>query len=224
MKRDMTLVYNPSRAATGYSPASTFKIFNSLIALEKALIKDVDTDPIPWDGKVFAVNGKAFLPAVCNGPVVLRVAFSNPCVPAYQEIARRVGTERYRQYLAAARYGNQKLSGPVDWFWLTGDLRISAYQEIEFLRQLVRQTLPFSDTTYEQVKDIMVVERTPTHTLRAKTGYAYAAQPAIGWWVGWVERGPETYLFAMNIDLLRPEHGKARMVITKAALHKLGIL
>jgi len=222
--RDMTLVYNPSRAATEYSPASTFKIFNSLIALETAVINNVDTDLIPGDGKVFEVNGKSFLPAICNGPVRLRVAFANSCIPAYQEIARRVGAERYRQYLAAARYGNQDHSGPVDGFWLTGDLRISAYQQIEFLKRLVRETLPFSAATYAQVKDIMMVERTPMHTLRGKTGYVYTAQPAIGWWVGWVERGPETHLFAMNIDLLGPEHGKARTDITKEALRKLGIL
>lgn len=222
--RDRTMVYNPSRAATPYLPASTFKILNSLIALESGAVKDVDSDAIPWNGKAYTVNGQAVLPAACNAATVLRVAFRNSCVPAYQEIARRVGAARYREYLRAADYGNRDPGGPVDWFWLNGDLRISAHQQIDFLKQLTRQTLPFSAATHAQVKDIMLVEQTQTYAIRAKTGYADHPGVAVGWWVGWVERGADVYLFALNLDLLKPQHGKARMEITKAALNRLGIL
>lgn len=42
--------------------------------------------------------------------------------------------------------------------------------------------------------------------------------------MGWVERGGDNYLFALNLDLLKPEHAKARMEIARAALRQAGAL
>ncbi|WP_455287641.1 OXA-1206 family carbapenem-hydrolyzing class D beta-lactamase [Cupriavidus necator] len=224
LRRDRMLTYNPQRAATQYSPASTFKILNSLIGLETGAVADVDHDKLPWAGKIWLVGGKAILPDVCNADVPLRVAFSNSCVPAYQALARRVGSAAYQRYLTAAHYGNADSSGPVDRFWLNGKLKISAYQQIDFLHGLVRRTLPFSPATFSAVDDITVMERTADYTLHAKTGWADSAQPAVGWLVGWVERGGDSYLFALNLDMLKPEHTKARMAIARAALRQVGAL
>ncbi|MBY4947355.1 class D beta-lactamase [Cupriavidus respiraculi] len=223
-RRDRLHAYNPERAARGYVPASTFKIFNSLIGLETGAVKDVDNDRLPWNGRVHLVGGKAVLPAACNADVPLRVAFPNSCVPAYQTLARRVGRAPYQRYFAAARYGNQDLSGPIDQFWLNGKLRVTAYDQIDFLRQLVAESLPFSPRTYAQVKSIMVNESTADYTLRGKTGWADNVSPDVGWWIGWVERGGESYLFAINLDITRPEHAKARFDITRAALRQMGVL
>ena len=48
VRQQRTLTYNPERAATAFSPASTFKIFNSLIALETSAVADVDHDMLVW--------------------------------------------------------------------------------------------------------------------------------------------------------------------------------
>lgn len=224
LRRDRMLTYNPARAATPYSPASTFKIMNSLIGLETGAVADVDHDKLPWDGKVWLVGGKAVLPETCNADVPLRVALPNSCVPAYQALARRVGSAAYQRYLTASHYGNADSSGPVDLFWLNGKLQITAYQQIDFQKGLVQRTLPFSPATFSAVDDITVLERTANYTLHGKTGWANSAQPAVGWLVGWVERGNDDYLFALNLDLLRPEHAKARMEIARAALRKAGAL
>ncbi|WP_454712329.1 OXA-1206 family carbapenem-hydrolyzing class D beta-lactamase [Cupriavidus nantongensis] len=224
LRRDRMLTYNPSRAATPYSPASTFKIMNSMIGLETGAVADVDHDKLPWDGKVWLVGGKAVLPETCNADVPLRVALPNSCVPAYQALARRVGSAAYQRYLGASHYGNVDSSGPVDRFWLNGTLQISAYQQIDFLKGLVQRTLPFSPATFNAVDDITVLERTAAYTLHGKTGWADSARPAVGWLVGWVERGDDDYLFALNLDLLRPEHAKARMEIARAALRQAGAL
>lgn len=223
-RRDRLHAYNPDRAARGYVPASTFKIFNSLIGLETGAVQDVDNDRLPWGGRVHKVGGKAVLPAACNADVPLRVAFPNSCVPIYQELARRVGLAPYQRYFAAARYGNQDLSGPIDQFWLSGKLRVTAYDQIDFLRQVVAETLPFSPRTYAQVKSIMINESTPDYTVRGKTGWADNVSPDVGWWIGWVERGGDPYIFAINLDITKPEHAKARLDITRGALKRLGML
>jgi len=81
-----------------------------------------------------------------------------------------VGSERYSRILRDIDYGNHDISGaPIDWFWLEGNFNISAEQQVEFLRRLYLEELPFSKRTFGQVKDIMFVEKTPNYTIRAKT-------------------------------------------------------
>jgi beta-lactamase class D len=135
-----------------------------------------------------------------------------------------VGDAAYQRYLVASDYGNANSSGPIDRFWLNGTLKISAYQQIDFLKNLVQRTLPFSPATFDVIEDITVTERTADYTLHAKTGWDDSAKPAVGWLVGWVERGDDDYLFVLNLDLLQPEHAKARLEIVRAALHQAGVL
>ena len=49
LNKDEYLKYNPKRCAERFIPASTFKIFNSLAALESGAIKD-ENEIIKWDG------------------------------------------------------------------------------------------------------------------------------------------------------------------------------
>lgn len=46
---DRTYEYNPQRNATEFPPASTFKIFNAMVALETGVISD-DVAVFTWDG------------------------------------------------------------------------------------------------------------------------------------------------------------------------------
>lgn len=217
--------YNPKRAATPYSPASTFKIFNSLIGLETGAVADVDNDKLPWDGKVWMHHGKPILPEVCNGEVALRLALKNSCVPAYQALARRVGTEQYRKYLRAAHFGNAGVDGPVDRFWLNGQLQITTYQQVDFLNAAAAHKVPLiSEHSFAALDDILTIESTPAYTLRAKTGWATSGKVDVGWWVGWVTRGDDTYVFAMNLDMPRPEVGAKRQEIARAVLRQVGAL
>ncbi|MBI3451837.1 MAG: class D beta-lactamase, partial [Rhodospirillales bacterium] len=170
LRKGTSVVYNPARADTGFLPASTFKIPNSLIALDLDIVKDVDGDIFKWSGKPFTwdreavlVEGKPILPEACNADITLRTAFPNSCVPVYQDIARKVGAERYKGILSSINYGNVDISSvAIDRFWLEGKLRISARHQIEFLKKLYREDLPFSKHAMRQVKDIMTAEKTAT--------------------------------------------------------------
>lgn len=225
LRQGVSIVYNPERADHPYLPSSTFKIPNSLIALETGVVKDVDQGRFAWNGRPFLVDGKPLLSDACNADITLRTALQNSCVPVYQEIARQVGLARYQSFLHALSYGNEDAGGAaIDWFWLSGNLRITARQQVDFLTRFYRSDLPFSARSMAQVKDIMLVEQTPTYVIRAKTGFVFATKPAVGWWVGWVETKEDVYVFALNLDLLRPDQSKARMLIVKAVLHDLGAI
>ena len=49
-------------------------------------------------------------------------------------------------------------------------------------------------------------------------------QVEVGWWVGWVTRGDDTYVFAINLDLPTPEVLPKRQEIARAVLKQVGAL
>jgi beta-lactamase class D len=74
---------------------------------------------------------------------------------------------------------------------------------------------------------MMIIEQTPTYTLRAKTGmvgFGQKVSPKIGWYVGYVESGNRVWLFAMNMEVNKPEEGLLRQELTMGALRKKGII
>ena len=219
-----TTVVGGSRSTTRYLPSSTFKIPNSLVALETGVVSGPDqVFKGPWEA--FLVDGKPFLPEVCNGDITFEAAFRNSCINVYQEVAREIGARTYRRFLRELDYGNRTFgSAPVDLFWLEGRFAISAQEQIAFLKDLQGGELPLSARTMTAVKRMMVAEVTPDYVIRAKTGYVFSTQPAVGWWVGWVETGTATTLFALNLDITAPDHAAARKTIAKAILKELGVL
>jgi beta-lactamase class D len=218
-----TTVVNPTRAVIGYTPASTFKILNSILALDGGVVGDIDKDVFPYGGKPFLVDGKPFLPDACNADITMRTAFKFSCIPVYQEIARRIGTARYKQASQALGYGNAAIeSAPQDAFWLKGDYRVTPFEQVAFLGRLANEDLPFSKASLDATKDMMIVDQNGAFMLRAKSGYLYSVRPAVGWYVGWVERDREIHLFALNLDIRGPEHARARSAIALEILKELG--
>jgi beta-lactamase class D len=216
LERDELLTNDLSRVDNPFIPASTFKILNALIALETGQVMDAD-EVIPWDG---VDRG---LPA-WNQDHSLRTAFQASAVWFFQEMARRTGPELMANYVAQAGYGSQNIAGPIDSFWLDGELRISARQQIDFLRRLQANQLPFSEHTLNTVKDIMVYETTTEYVLRAKTGWGLRAEPQVGWFVGYMTRGEDVIFFATQIDISDPSQAPLRESITRQALQALGHL
>jgi beta-lactamase class D len=221
LNQNRTYQYNPERNATPFLPASTFKILNSLISLETGVIAN-DLALLTWDGV------ERMVPA-WNRDLNMRVAFSQSAVWFYQVLARRVGHERMQQWVTEVGYGNGDI-GPteeIDRFWLEGALRITPEEQIQFLRRLYSNDLPFSENVVATVKDIMVVETTPDYTLRAKTGWAgfgETDQTQIGWIVGYLEQNNNVYFFATNMDMRDEDDGPARLELTRRCLGDLGLL
>ncbi len=202
LKHDHTLRYNPTRSAERFLPASTFKILNSLISLETGVIPDENT-VIKWNGTIYDI------PA-WNHDQTLRSAIKDSVVWYYQELARRVGPERMQKYVDTVGYGNHDISGNVDSFWLDGALRISADEQVEFLKRLYQNDLPFSQRTLDIVKDILILDKTSVSRLSGKTGTQLRVEPAINWFVGYVEKDGNVYFFATNLELPEGSTDNAR--------------
>jgi beta-lactamase class D len=215
LKGGRVVVTDLERAETPFLPASTFKIPNSLIALETGVVADADHPTFKWDGVVREIDD-------WNRDHTLRTAIKASAVPVYQEIARQVGPERMQHYVAAFQYGNRDIAGALDTFWLEGGLRITALQQVAFLEKLFKEELPVSKRSMEIVKDIMLLEQNDLGVMRGKTGLLRVDDKIrLGWLVGWVERRDEGFIFAMNLSFREPSVVGRRLAIAKALLKQM---
>jgi beta-lactamase class D len=208
----LTLV-NEHRAQKRYIPASTFKIPNSLIALETGIVTGPD-EVFKWDGKPAAMKE-------WERDMTFSEAIRVSNVPIYQRIARRVGLKNYEVWLDRLGYGNANPGTVVDRFWLDGPLAISAIEQTSFLAALALQELPMSKTAQSAVKGMLLQETRDGRSLYAKTGWLGAGQ--IGWWVGWVEGNGRIDSFALNMDVPSEADLPKRKEIGLAMLARLGI-
>jgi beta-lactamase class D len=73
------------------------------------------------------------------------------------------------------------------------------------------------------LKEIMQVEKNAEYSLYAKSGWA-TTTPQVGWYVGFVETGAGTWLFAMNMQVDNRAQVGMRKKLTIASLQALGII
>ncbi|WP_316834539.1 class D beta-lactamase [Pedobacter nutrimenti] len=217
-KNDQYTIYNEAQTSVPFTPASTFKICNSLVSLETRVVKDEHV-VFKWDGK------ERMLP-VWNKDTDMKNAFKNSTVWYYQELARRVGEERMKNWLHKAKYGNADIEGGIDAFWLSGKLRITPNEQIDFLRRLHDNKLPFSKRSMDIVKDIMIAKDTLGAVLRVKTGSGKQDQQYVGWYVGYITTKDNVYYFSNCIQSTdkNPDFGKARLDIANDIIEELKVL
>ena len=77
-------------------PASTFKIFSSLVALQESVVASAETI-IPWDG---VERSRSEI----NQDLTLADAFRYSAVPHYQGMVKTVGESRMQHWLDLAEY------------------------------------------------------------------------------------------------------------------------
>ena len=184
--------YNSNLCDSGYIPASTFKIPNSLIALEEGVISDTN-QIIKWDGHEWP--NKPW-----NQDQTLKTAVKYSCIWVFIGFAEKIGIEKYQNYINALDYGNKNLAGPPSRFWLAGQFRISANQQIDFLKKFYNYQLPgISRRSIDIVKDVIVIDHADDYKLSGKTGGGILSDTDyIMWLVGYLERDGRVWYYAMN--------------------------
>lgn len=206
MGKGTSIVYNKERAEQPFLPASTYKILNSLIALECGLVKD-ENEVIKWDGIERSVS-------IWNQDHNMKTGIKNSVVWLYQELARRIGEERMQSYVNLAGYGNQQIGRGIDNFWLVGELHITPLEQVDFLTRFVEEDLPFAKENIRIVKEILIEDRSDSYIFRAKTGWADFGTP-VGWYIGYIEIEEAKYIFVNNIKIRDNDDAGARKEITK---------
>ncbi|RYY90485.1 MAG: class D beta-lactamase [Chitinophagaceae bacterium] len=212
-------MYNLARYRDSFfTPASTFKIVNSLIGLQTGKITN-DSMVIPW-------NGVPMERTECNENMSMYTAFRRSCPNWYQELARRIGRDTMQGWLDSLSYGNKKIS-KVDSFWLDNSLKVRPDEELGLVKRLYFNQLPFFKTNQEIVKRAMLFENTPAYRLAYKTGLGIKENGReLAWVVGWVEENNHPYFFVLNFETTQPgtDVRTLRINILKGMLKDLGFL
>jgi len=184
----------------GFLPASTFKIPNSLFALELGVARGPE-HLYKWDGVDRGI-------AAWNQDHTLLTALQVSAVWYYQRIAREIGQARMQTAVDSIHYGNQKISPVLDEFWLVGDMRVTPLQQLDLLERLYRESLPFSKQAQRTVKRMLRSIDYPDLPIYAKTGRT--RQPSVGdvgWYVGYVDAATGPHFFATLLTRTQPASG-----------------
>lgn len=198
--RERRFEFGPEQCKLQQSPCSTFKIPNALIGLQQGVVTGPEHLKT-WDG-VERDREET------NRDHTLASAIRDSVVWYFQSLARDVGAVAMQHWLDRLGYGNRDISGGIDRFWLGSSLRIDPYGQLEFLKALKHQTLPFKPEYQEQVTQMLVQESRLKGLLHGKTGSCRGnepGQPDHGWFIGWIDwasgnpANPVTSWFVVNI-------------------------
>lgn len=215
LQKDLFYSNNFDWAKIGRLPASTFKIPNSIIALETKVVEN--------DSTLFKWNGEKRAYKIWEQDLIFRNAFQYSCVPCYQEIANKIGEKRMKEYLDKLKFGDMNFNQKnLDIFWLEGESKINQFQQIDFLKRLINSELKISKRTEKILKRISFIEENEAYQLYGKTGLSIRNGNNNGWFVGYIKSQNKTYIFATNIEPTKKTDNKAflksRKEITLKAL------
>jgi beta-lactamase class D len=217
--KERVYYYNKARGNKRLSPASTFKIMASLIALETSVAPDEDMI-IKWDG-VVNKNEK------WNKDMNMREAFITSSEPYYKELMKRVGATEIKKWMDSIEYGNAKIGNDVQTFWTDNTLQITPDEQVGFLKKLYFDALPFSKRTMRIVRSMMLQEETKEYRFYYKSGTYVDNQKTMAWLVGFVEDSTNhPYFFANNFETPDTafDYQTARMETTREIFQSMGLL
>lgn len=218
-----TICNLPRFRDSAYTPASTFKIVNSLIGVETGRVQD-DSTVIKWDGIVRPRTE-------CNADMSMYTAFRLSCPPWYQQLARRIGRDTMQHWLDtlgyASKNGRFRITNNLDTFWLDNSMKITADEELGLVKKLYFDQLPFQKRSQQIVRRMMLWENNTNYKLSYKTGANDLPNGhALGWIVGWIEENKHPYFFVLQLEF--SDHSidmkTVRINLLKAILRRLGFM
>lgn len=187
-------------------PASTYKIFNTLVLLDYNIVKDT-SHVLKWNGKEYKHFGKK-VPSWYQD-TNLAQAFRNSTIWYYKAMSNPFELKVYKKLMKKNKYGKVygRAKDEVD-FWNHGaKIGVSAKDQIKLLVRLQYFQMTFKPEHIEMVRELMIEEKTDTYTLRGKTGWTRSPEKNfsktstdLGWYIGYYEFEDNSYYFAVRLE------------------------
>lgn len=231
--------YNAKRCAERISPYSTFKIPLALMAFDDKLINSQTV--FLWDGKKNDFSNR-------NHDQTPMTWIKYSVIWVSQFITSQLGMDKIKHYLHMFDYGNQDFSGNkglndgLKAAWLGSSLKISADEQLQFLKRMIAHDLPVSSQAIHDTETAIYLETSSRGwKLYGKTGSGYgnsedssndvASSHALqeGWFIGYVQKNQEIYAFVLNFKDLEKTNtsdyaGLRARALTKRLLMQMGVL
>lgn len=185
-------VHNVERANIRYSPASTFKIYNSLIALDLKVVDSIDRIFYYYDG-VDKTNVN------WEDDTSLKTGIKNSNQLAFKALAELIGKDDMQKSLERLNYGNQKIDNLLN-FWRNDSLKISTLEQAVLIDKLANKELLFDKQDMQDVIDMILLESHDNYNLYGKVAFNENHEPALSMYVGFISTDKGIYSFALNID------------------------
>lgn len=210
---DSWQIYNPEDSRTRISPDSTYKLYNSLFALETGIISSKDSS-MAWNKMTYPFDA-------WNQDQNLDSAMKNSVNWYFQNLDQKMGLPVIEKYISQINYGNQDLSGGLSEYWVESSLKISPVEQVELLKKLYYNEFGFSEESIETVKNSMLISKNDEFTLYGKTGTgSIEDKDCNGWFIGFIERDGSASFFATNIQ---GEDGASGRLASKISQEVLNI-
>ena len=204
-----TLLQRGPACGERVTPASTFKLAISLMGYDAGILQSETEPALPYRPEYPDWGGDAWRRDITPAAWIRDSVFWYS-----QQVVQRLGQQRFEHYVQAMQYGNANVSAvPVahpghNGVWVISSLRISAEEQVAFVRRLLHGELPVSARAVDMTARISQYP-TPVAgwTVHGKTGTGspgsdnhYDASQAYGWYVGWATQGGRRLAFARLIQ------------------------
>ncbi len=197
-------VYRQGNCDQGFYPQSTFKLPLAMMGFDSGILVD-EHDPLwKYDPKLKRSKREQ----QDTDPTIWE---RDSIVWFSQALTRKLGKRAFADYVKRFGYGNQDVTGGpgntdgLTESWLMSSLKISAEDQVQFIRRFRIGSLPISERARQMTEAIIphfeaadgwhIQGKTGSGWLRDVTGKTNYERP-LGWFVGWATRGDRRLVFA----------------------------
>lgn len=202
------------------TPACSFNIALALIGYETGALYDENSPSID-----FQEGFDDYIP-VWKGTHTPLSWMKHSVVWYSRLLTSKVGLETIDMFLNDFEYGNKDFSGGLTKAWISSSLKISPREQLHFIERIVKHELPLSEITLALTRALLLRDEADGVKIFGKTGlgsyYENGEKIQVGWLVGWVEKGEETFPFAYNLH--EPLINDQRLLRLKVLLSEAGVL
>ncbi|WP_186644200.1 class D beta-lactamase [Fluviispira vulneris] len=199
--------YNDQFCQIPMPPNSTFKIPLSIMGFDKNILKDENTPKWEFKEEYLTEGFKSWMPVQWKEENTPKSWLKYSVVWYSQKLTRSLGTKAIENYLNLFDYGNKDFSGTpgkndaLMSAWIDSSLKITAKDQVQFLKKLVKEELPVTKHAQQMTKSSLILEQNNQNvSLYGKTGAGYLEnRVAHGWFIGWVEKDKNSYIFVSQI-------------------------
>ncbi len=200
---DAKIIQQIGDCKTRHSPCSTFKIAISLMGYDSNILTDENNPNFTFKTEY------GEYPEIRKGVHDPRTWMKYSIVWYSQIITQKLGKQKFASYIKKFNYGNQDISGDfgknngLTESWLGSSLKISPYEQIQFLQQLLDGKLKISSKSQQITTNILFNENLlDDWQIYGKTGSCNSEdnKKQSGWFVGWIQKEKRKIIFANYLE------------------------